>query len=187
MLGNPDAQVKLAEYISYTCPHCAHFHKQSDSTLRLTYVMAGKLSVEVRHLVRDPIDLTVAMLTNCGDPDGFFRRHGIFLNKQDSWIKLIGEASPAQKQRWTSGQLPVRLRAIASDFGFYAIMEQLGYGRAQVDRCLADKAMADKLLAQTEEAQKLGVQGTPSFVLDGVLLTGTYDWASLSPQLQARF
>jgi len=187
VLGNPDAAVKLAEYISYTCPHCAHFYRQSDSTLRLTYVMAGRLSVEVRHFIRDPVDLTVAMLTNCVDPAGFFRRHGVFLFQQDKWIKVLQTASKTQKQRWVTGEMPERLRAIASDFGFYDIMEQQGISRAQVDHCLADKAMADRLITQTEDGQKLGVEGTPSFVLNGILLAGTYDWDTLSPQLEARF
>ena len=26
-LGSPDAKVKLVEYASFTCPHCAHFHE----------------------------------------------------------------------------------------------------------------------------------------------------------------
>ncbi|MCX7286398.1 MAG: thioredoxin domain-containing protein, partial [Rhodobacterales bacterium] len=25
-LGSPDAPVKIVEYASYTCPHCADFH-----------------------------------------------------------------------------------------------------------------------------------------------------------------
>ena len=68
VLGNPAAAHKLTEYISYTCPHCAQFDREASDPLRIYYVMSGKLSVEVRHFVRDPIDLTVAMLTNCGAP-----------------------------------------------------------------------------------------------------------------------
>jgi len=187
VLGNPGAKVKLTEYISYTCPHCAHFQIEAEAPLRLVYVMPGKLSVEVRHLVRDPVDLTVAMLANCGDPNRFFRNHNLFMQRQEAWIKPLYNATPAQQQRWTSGDLRTRLRAIASDFRLYAIMAQLGYTRADADRCLADKAMADRLAAQTADAGKLGISGTPNFMLDGILLSGTHDWATLYPQLQARF
>src|SRR5690606_26378810 len=114
VLGNPDATVKLDEFISYTCPHCANFEKQAEAPIRLAYVMPGKLSVRIVHLIRDPVDLTVAMLTNCGDPAGFFLRHQIFLQSQDKWLARMDGMTDAQRQRWTSGDLPARMRAIAS-------------------------------------------------------------------------
>jgi protein-disulfide isomerase len=186
-LGNPAAPVKLVEYVSYTCPHCAHFQQQADAPLRIAYLQPGKVQVEVRHLVRDPVDMTVAMLTNCGAPSRFFANHNLFLQGQERWIGAMNTASTAQRARWTSGDNAARMRAIAADFGFYAMMEQRGYDRPTVDRCLADAAMAKRLVAQTTGAEALGVQGTPGFLLNGLLLAGTYDWQSLDAQLQARF
>jgi protein-disulfide isomerase len=46
--------------------------------------------------------------------------------------------------------------------------------------------MAKKLADQTAEAERLGVEGTPSFLLNGALLAGTHDWTSLKAQLDAR-
>ncbi|MBW8755887.1 MAG: thioredoxin domain-containing protein, partial [Sphingomonadales bacterium] len=161
--------MKLIEYISYTCPHCAHFQREADAPMRITYLQPGKVQVEVRHLVRDPIDMTVAMLTNCGAPGRFFVMHNMFLQTQDSWIGAANTASAAQRARWTSGDNAARLRAIAADFGFYAMMEHQGYTRPAVDRCLADAAMAKRLAAQTAGAQQLGIQGTPGFLLNGLL------------------
>ena len=65
-------------------------------------------------------------------------------------------------------------------------MQGRGYDRIAVDRCLADQAMAKLLADQTAEAARLGVEGTPSFLLNGDLLAGTHDWSSLQLQLQAR-
>jgi protein-disulfide isomerase len=70
-IGNPEAKVKLVEYVSYTCPHCAEFTREADDRIKLGYVMAGTVSLEVRHLIRDPVDLTVVMLVNCGPPAKF--------------------------------------------------------------------------------------------------------------------
>ena len=186
VLGNPAAELKLSEYISYTCPHCANFDREASDRLRIYMVAQGKLSVEVRHLVRDPIDMTAAMLTNCGPPAKFFQNHTAFLRGQSRWLATANTAGPAQQARWSSGDQRTRLRAIANDFGFYAIMAVRGYDRATVDRCLADGAMAQKLAAQTSEAARLGVNGTPSFLLNGELLAGTHDWQSLKAQLDAR-
>ena len=186
VLGNPDAALKLSEYISYTCSHCADFDREASDRLRIYGVAQGKLSVEVRHLVRDPIDMTVAMLTNCGAPAKFFANHTAFLRSQSRWLAAANSASPAQRARWTSGTARSRFQAIASDFGFYQIMASRGYDRMAVERCLADTAMAQKLADQTSEAARLGVTGTPSFLLNGELLAGTHDWQGLKPQLDAR-
>jgi protein-disulfide isomerase len=186
VLGNPDAPLKLSEYISYTCNHCADFDREASDRLRIYGVAQGKLSVEVRHLVRDPIDMTVAMLTNCGAPAKFFANHTVFLRSQSRWLAAANNASPAQRSRWTSGTARARFQAIASDFGFYPIMASRGYDRMAVERCLADTAMAEKLAAQTSEAARLGVNGTPSFLINGELLAGTHNWEGLKPQLDAR-
>jgi protein-disulfide isomerase len=186
VLGNPAAKLKLTEYLSYTCNHCAQFDREASDRLRLAYVSIGKLSIEVRHLVRDPIDMTVAMLTNCGPPAKFMLNHTAFLRSQDRWIARANNASEAQQQRWNSGDNISRMRQIATDFGFYAIMQSRGYERIAVDRCLADQAMIRRLAEQTSEAERLGVQGTPSFLLNGELLAGTHDWRTLQPQLRAR-
>ncbi len=186
VLGNPNAKVKLVEYISYTCPHCAHFEQESDAQLRIGFIATGKGSIEVRSFVRDGIDMTVALLTHCGAPSRFFANHSAFLRSQQTWIAPVLAASEGQKARWYSGPLPARMRAIASDLHFYDIMEKRGYSRADTDRCLADTALAGRLAQQTQEAaEKDYVNGTPSFLLNGVPLAGTYSWAALKPQLEA--
>ncbi|MFC4296125.1 thioredoxin domain-containing protein [Novosphingobium tardum] len=187
ILGNPDAKVRLTEFISYTCPHCAHFETEADAPLRLAFVANGKGSIEVRSFVRDPIDMTVALLTHCGPPEKFFLNHTAFLRSQAKWIAPLKDASAAQKARWSSGSFAARTRAIADDFHFYPIMATRGYTAQQVDKCLTDEALANRLAKATEDAaQRLFVRGTPSFAIDGVVLSGTSDWASLRPQLAAR-
>lgn len=185
-LGNPQAKVKLTEYVSYTCPHCANFHKEADPVLRLSHVPQGKVSVTVSQMVRNPIDLTVALLTNCGDPKTFFTRHNGFMASQDRWLAKYDGFSEAQTARWNSGPLPTRLRAIASDFDFYAIMARWSYTRPQVDRCLADPAVLKRLTAQTEAASAKGVDSTPSFAINGDVLVGTHDWKTLVAQIDTR-
>ena len=186
IIGNPAAATRLTEYISYTCSHCADFDRQASDPLRLVYVTSGKLSLEIRHLVRDPIDLAVAMLTNCGPPAKFLQNHTTFLRQQAQWLGRAGSVSPGQKARWSSGPVATRRRAMANDLGFYQTMQARGYDRPAVDRCLADEAMASRLAEQTDEAVRIGVPGTPSFLINGELLAGTHDWQTLQAQLKAR-
>lgn len=186
LLGNPAAKVRLTEYISYTCPHCAHFHAESEATLRLTFVAPGKGSIKVVPYIRNPIDLAAALLVDCGGSGHFIRLHDTFLNTQPQWLAKFASFSEAQRQRWENGPVGGRMRAIAADFDFYAIMENNGFTRAQADRCLGDDVAMKRLAAQTEAATNAGVDATPSFAIDGVVLTGTNDWTMLAPQLQAR-
>lgn len=188
VLGNPAADLRLVEFVSYTCPHCSNFETQSEAQLKIGMVAPGKGAIEVRNFVRDPIDMTVALLTNCVPANRFFPLHTAFMRSQPTWIVPLANSSEAQRQRWTTGPFAARTRAIASDFKFYEFMTARGMTRTAVDRCLANETLANKLAAQTSEAiDKFGVSGTPSFMVDGVLLAGTHDWAGLKPQLEARF
>lgn len=186
-LGNPAAKVQLMEFVSYTCPHCAQFEKEADGPMRLAYVAPGRLSIEVRNVIRNPIDLTATVLANCGPKEKFFLNHAAILRSQDKWLKKLQDAGEAQQQRWRTGTHGAKLRAVATDAGFYQIMAQRGYDRLQVDRCLSDEAKARQLAAKSKAgAEQYGVEGTPSFALDGTLLAGTHRWADLQPQIAAR-
>jgi protein-disulfide isomerase len=184
-IGNPEAKVKLVEYVSYTCPHCAEFTREADDRIKLAYVMPGNVNLEVRHLIRDPVDLTVVMLANCGPAAKFPLNHSAFMLQQAKWIAPLGNASAAQRARWTSGDGPSRRRAIAGDFGLYKIMEVRGYGRAEVDRCLNDEAAATRFAEQSQKDwDRPGIDATPSFSINGVVMPGTHTWASLEQQLK---
>lgn len=184
--GNTQAPVKLAEYVSYTCTHCANFQKQAHGPLQIGYVGSGKVSVEIRHLIMNPVDMTVAMLTNCLAPNRFMQAHNMFLQSQDAWLKRVASTTQAQQARWSTGPYPTRMRAIAADVGFYAMVERYGLTRVAADRCLADETMSRKLMDQVMEADRLGVKGTPTFLINGEILDGVHDWRALDEQLKSR-
>ena len=52
-VGNPDAKVKLVEFFSYTCPHCAEFAEQGEGAIKLGYLAPGKINVEYRRIVEE--------------------------------------------------------------------------------------------------------------------------------------
>ena len=187
-IGNPAAPVTLTEYVSYTCPHCAAFARESEGALQAGYVAPGKLKVEIRHLLRDPVDLTAAMLVNCGPPARVPQNHAAFMRAQPDWLPRATGASAAQRARWTAGNEAARRRAIAGDVGLYAIAERRGINRVAADRCLADQGLATRLAEASDAGWKVpGISGTPSFALNGTVLAGTHDWAGLEWQLAARY
>lgn len=186
LLGNPAAKIKLVEYASYTCPHCAVFQTESEAPLRLKYIRSGKVSLELRPLLRDPVDATVALLAFCGPKDKFPINHSMFMRSQAQWIRPMVTSTEAQRVRWSTGSRAQRARAIAADFHFYEMMATRGYDRVAVDRCLADDALADRMAKGTDAAVKSGVDHTPTFLINGQELLGTSGWSDLDPQLAAR-
>lgn len=187
ILGNPAAPVHLVAYISYTCPHCAEFEAEAFAPLGLGMIGPGKGSYEIRPFLRNGLDVVAALLAECGPPTKFFGNTQLLLARQRDWLAPIDKLTEAQKARWDAKDFGTRTRAIASDLGLYTLMEQRGYDRAELDRCLADKALADRIAKHTQDASdKEFVNGTPSFLINGVPLAATYDWAALKPQLDAR-
>jgi protein-disulfide isomerase len=187
-IGNPQATTQLTEYVSYTCSHCADFAREGDPVLKFAFVSSGKLKLEIRHLVRDPIDLTAAMMTNCGEASKFPLNHSAIMLSQNKWLPLASKASPAQIQRWSMKDQAAARRNIANDFGFYDIMETRGYRITELDQCLNDNAKAQQLARNSfEDGKQHSITGTPSFLLNGELLAGVHNWATLQKALNERF
>ena len=185
-IGNPAAKTKLTEFVSYTCPHCGEFAKEGSGALDL-YVAAGKIQLDVRHVVRDPVDLTVAVLANCGPAEKFPRNHAALMLAQPKWLPVAQRSTAGQKARWKDGEDAAGRRAIASDLALYDIMVPRGYDRPELDRCLSDDALAKRLEDQSAaDHAKWRVPGTPSFAIDGELINGAWTWGLLQPFLQAR-
>ena len=185
-VGNPAAASNVVAFISYTCPHCAAFEKESDVALQVGYIRSGKVSLEVRNLIRNPIDLAAALVADCGPADTYFARHRAILRAQDRWMKVAVAATPAQQQRWSTGAIGARMRAIASDLDFYKLLEPQGLSAAQIDRCLSDEAKARALASQSQaQSERYAIPGTPSFLLNGTLLKGVSTWATLQKALDA--
>lgn len=184
-IGNPAAKVKLAEFVSYTCPHCGAFQQQAGNALDL-YVGSGKLQLDVRHVIRDPVDLTAAMLANCGPSAKFPRNHKALMAAQTTWLAAAKRATAGQRARWSIGAGSTRRQAIASDLKFYDLMATRGYERIAVDKCLADEPMAKRLAAQSAaDDAKWKIAGTPSFVLDGAMQPAS-DWPTLRKAIDAK-
>lgn len=185
ILGNPAAPTRLVEYVSYTCPHCAHFTSESAAPIRNTYVAPGRVSVEVRHIVRDPVDMAMSAAANCGASARFFSRHEALMAEQAAILARVRALPAATLQAWGQGAPTERLRRVADDSGVTAWMRTRGFTPAQINSCLADVSLQNRLVTMTNAGTAAGVNGTPMFSLNGRLLDGVYGWASLSPELAA--
>jgi protein-disulfide isomerase len=186
LVGNPAAEARLIEFVSYTCGHCAHFAMEGDPAIDMTLVLPGKLAVEVRPVIRNALDLTVSLLVQCGDPAGFKERHKAFMYGQRQWLAKAQNAPQSQQTIWARADKASRMNA-ASALGLADMMVQRGQPLAEVNACIMNDAAAKKLIDNGEaDFTEFGVNATPSFALDGKRLEAVHSWDALYPVLSAR-
>ena len=65
-MGNPDADVTVIEYASFTCPHCRSFHEGAFKDLKKDYIDTGKINFIYREVYFDRFGLWAGMLARCG-------------------------------------------------------------------------------------------------------------------------
>jgi protein-disulfide isomerase len=185
VMGNPNAKVKLIEFGSMTCPHCAEFEEKGGQALIDNYVKKGLVSFEFRNFVRDPYDITAALVARCGGASSFFGLTRAFYANQQDWIGKIQTADPAKLQA-LEGQSPqAQFKALSDIAGFPAFAAMRGVPKAKTEACLADPAAATQLVQMNSDAvSNFNVQGTPSFVINGELVPNAASWDALEPKLK---
>jgi protein-disulfide isomerase len=183
ILGNPNARVKVVEYGSYTCSHCAHFEKQDMPLLKQNFIASGKVSIEFRNFVRDPVDLSVAVLARCGGAALFFTNHKLLMTNQNIWITKAEKLSKA-----TSAKLAAKnagfMIGVYQDAGLGAIIAPSGLTNAQAQTCLADPKAYNLVQAMTADAiRNHNLHATPSFIVNGKYESDIDSMESLRPYL----
>jgi len=167
-LGGADAPVVVVEFTDYQCPFCRRFHDATWPDLKKKYVDTGK----VRFLVRDlPLNfheqaLPAAIAARCAARQGkFWPVYESLSAKQDS----LSEA--------------VITKAITD----------AGVDVATLTTCRKDASIKEGIDLDIAEAERIGVTGTPGFLiaqkkngkLEGTLLLGAQPIAVFSSRIDA--
>ena len=186
LMGNPDAKVRLVEFGSMTCPHCAEFDETAVKPLIENYVKKGLVSFEFRNYVRDPYDITASLVARCGGAASFFGLTRGFFAEQKDWIGKIQAADPAVMNGLQAMSPQQQFKTIADLAGFPAFAAMRGVPKAKTAACLADPAAASQLVQMNSDATSTyNIAGTPSFLINGELVENAAAWQLLEPAIQA--
>lgn len=183
MIGNPEAPLKLVEYASHTCSHCATFSKTAKETLKNKYVASGVVSFEQREVFLNSVDLVIAGLAQCGAKEQMQPLSDqVWQNLESVFAGL--QANPQALD--AAGQLPINQRfvAVGEATGLIEFFAARGLSADQARTCLADGAKMEalvKTVAASTEKDK--IEGTPTFFLNGKRIEGTA-WEVVEPALQ---
>lgn len=184
-MGNPNAPVKIVEYLSLTCPHCAEFAEQGAPRLISDHVRSGRVSLEYRNFVLNAYDLAASFLSRCAAPQDYFALNHAILAAQEQWMGRI-EALTEEQRRELQGLQPIEgMRRIVAWLGLDAIAARHGVPAAEASACMGNQAGIDRIIQMREAGNAAGVAGTPSFAINGRLLDHVHDWAALEPLVRA--
>jgi protein-disulfide isomerase len=159
-LGSDKAPVTIIEYASMTCPHCAHFSTTTFPELQKRYIDTGKVRFIFREFPLDALAAAGFMLARCAGKDKFMPVVETLFAKQPEW--LVQKPIPP-------------LMEIAKQFGFT---------QQTFDQCLANQQVLDAIQnVRDHAADKLGVNSTPTFFINGKKLSGDQTIDALAKEI----
>ena len=164
-IGSADAKVKIVEYASFTCPHCAHFHETVYPQLKADFIDTGKVHFTLREVYFDRYGLWAALIARCGGEMKYYGIHDMLFAKQ---------------KEWAASEDPMQVVANLKTIGRAAGLED-----AAMDACLNDQANAEALIKQFQtNFEADGVEGTPTLFINGQK-HGNMDYADLKAIIEA--
>ena len=147
-IGPQDAKVQVIEYASLTCSHCAAFHTGTYPEFKKRYVDTGQVRFVLREFPLDPLATAGFMLARC-EPDKAWPVVDMLFEKQREWA-------------YTEKPLDA-LRQL---------MRQAGFSQEKFDSCLRDQKLYDAINDVKSRGEKLGIDSTPTFFINGKVQRG---------------
>jgi protein-disulfide isomerase len=145
-LGNPRAKVKVVEYASLSCSHCAHFNEETFPAFKKKYIDTGRVHYTLREFLTEPANVAAAgyLMARCAGPGKYFTVVDAVFRSQPKW----GEGSVK----------PI----------FVDIAKANGLSEVQFDACLKDEAALGALNQRVRKAvEEDKIRATPTFVING--------------------
>jgi protein-disulfide isomerase len=155
--GSPGAPVELVEYGDYQCPHCGRAHS---IIKRIQEEMANDLKFIFRNF---PLSES--------HPQAF-------------QSAVAAEAASRQHAFWAMHDNIFENQGLLPELPFVEFAGALGLDIAQFQEDLVDPALAEKVDADFASGIRSGVNGTPSFFINGVRYDQSWDEEYLLPHLK---
>ena len=160
--GNPQARVKIVEYVDFQCPACAYglkflktFFEQHPNDLYIQ-VRYFPLTNMHRHA------MVSALYSECAARQGkFWPLDDVMIPQQSQWEQLINPE-------------PV----------FQSMATQVGIDPNQLNTCLASEDARKVINDEKSVGQSLGIRSTPTYFINGTMVVGV---KSLQDQLKTYF
>lgn len=171
VLGNPQAPLKLVEYGSLSCPHCAKFAQEGMQPLMHDFIASGRVSLEFRSFAIHPQDIPLTVLVRCAPKEAFFAMvEQIYTNFDALNAKLADKDALAAAEAAMKGPPATRYIGLSQALGYTDFFAARGLAAAQSNACLGNLETAKQVADYAKKYGEDGVTGTPTFKLNGALI-----------------
>ena len=86
VVGDPNAPIKIYEFSSMTCDHCAEFHSKALPAIKAKYIDTGKAVLIFKHFPMDVFGATAAMVVTSLPASERFEALNTLYATQKKWI-----------------------------------------------------------------------------------------------------
>jgi protein-disulfide isomerase len=160
LIGDPEAPVSVVEFADYQCPHCRDFHNENFPRLLEAYIYTGKVRFEYRSAGEFfPGSAQAAEANYCaGDQDAFYQFNDLLYEN---------------------------LSFNFTDARMLSDAEAIGLDRDVFKDCLDTDKYAERVANDLVDFRNAGGQGTPSFLVNDVLVTAGNDYEGLVAAIES--
>ena len=155
-IGSADVKTVVQEWFSLTCTHCAEFQKTTFPQVKQNLIDSGQIRYVWRDYPLDQVALTAAMVARALPPERYEPFITTLLLTQDRWAFTRGVNSTDEL---------AKLAGLA------------GMPRQTFDATIGDAELKKAILsAQDDAEQRLKINSTPSFVINGRVIAGAIQY-----------
>ena len=147
-IGNPDAPVKVVEYASASCSHCATFATEVMPAFKAKYIDTGKVHYTLKEFITEPAVMAQAgfLVARCA-------------GSGEKYFSVLDAVFANQREMFQTGDIRGVLLRIA---------QSAGMTEAQFNACLTDEAAIKALDERvTKHMREDKITGTPTFFVNG--------------------
>lgn len=169
-MGSANAPITMIEFSDYQCPFCRSFFNETMPLIKENYIDTGLVKFVYRDLPLTSLGHTDALpaanAAECAREQGgdevYFKYHDLIFEGENE----LG---------YGTVKIP--------EESLYAYANELGLDEEKFKECQEGQKFYDEIENDSTDARAAGMQGTPSFVINGQLVIGAYPYASFEQLL----
>ena len=161
--GKDDAKIIIFAYESFTCGHCADFHKNVYPELKKDFIEKGLVKIEFRHFPLDIAAFNASKIAQCNN-DGKSDLSHILFSNQKKWVKVAtAEEASAHLKNF------LKEESIKIDY----------------EKCINNKDIEDYILNdRIEGVKEFKVNATPTIIINDKKFDKPLNYKNLKKYLE---
>lgn len=178
-IGSEDAKVTVIEFYDFQCPYCALVSGLPEFAKQYSAQYANLIGSEqkLRVLADDgKIRFVLGTMSFLGAESGYSAEAFICANEQEKALEMYDQIFTAHDGKENNGKYTKdKLKRLAINIG--------GLDQIKFASCLDSSKYAQDVQKLNTNANGAGVTGTPTFIINGVVSSGS--WDELSAKLKS--